>query len=88
MERPTPTEAGPRGSAPTQTTGRAAFLISLRRRHPLAFIAITISAMRGLLFAAAVLVAAVLLDSSLYDNRYLNAAMRMAGEISVSLWSR
>jgi hypothetical protein len=54
----------------------------------LAFIAITISAMRGPLFAAAVLVAAVLLDSSLYDNRYLNAAMRMAGEISVSLWGR
>jgi len=37
----------------------------------LAFVAITISAMRGPLFAAAVLVAAVLLDSSLYDNRYL-----------------
>ena len=41
--------------------------------------------MRGLVFASAVLVVAVLLDSTLYDSRYANAAMRMVGEISVSL---
>jgi hypothetical protein len=44
--------------------------------------------MRGLLFAAAVLVVAVLLDSTLYDSRYANAAVRMAGEISVNLWGK
>ena len=54
----------------------------------MALIAVTIGIMRGLLFAAAVLVVAVLLDSSLYDSRYLNAAMRMVGEISVSLWGK
>jgi hypothetical protein len=36
--------------------------------------------MRGLLFVAAALVAAVLLDSTLYDNRYLNAVGRMIAE--------
>ena len=44
--------------------------------------------MRGLLFAAAVLVVAVLLDSTLYDSRYANAAVRMVGEISVNLWGK
>jgi hypothetical protein len=82
----------PNGAAravrPPPVTGRAASLISLRPRHPLALIAVTIGVMRGLLFAAAVLVVAVLLDSSLYDSRYLNAAMRMVGEISVSLWGK
>jgi hypothetical protein len=48
--------------------------------HSLASLVTTISAMRVLLFAAAVLVAAVLLDSTLYDSRYLNAAGRMIAE--------
>jgi hypothetical protein len=51
----------------------------------LAAIAVTISTMRVLLFAAAVLVVAVLLDSTLYDSRYLNAAGRMIAEISAHL---
>ena len=46
---------------------------------------ITISTMRGLLFAAPVLVVAVLLDSTLYDSRYLTAATRMVADISVHL---
>jgi hypothetical protein len=40
----------------------------------------TISTMRVLLFAVAVLVVAVLLDSYLYDSRYLQAAGRMIAE--------
>jgi hypothetical protein len=31
---------------------------------------------------------AVLLDSTLYDGRYLNAAIRMVGEISVYHWGK
>jgi hypothetical protein len=49
---------------------------------------ITISTMRGLLFAAAVLVVAVLLDSTLYDSRYLTAITRMVADISVHLWGK
>jgi hypothetical protein len=45
----------------------------------------TISTMRGLLFAAAILVVAVLLDSTLYDNRYLTATTPMVAKISVHL---
>jgi hypothetical protein len=54
----------------------------------LAVLVATIGNMRGLLFAAAVLVVVVLLDSTLYDNRYLTAATRMVAEISVHLWGK
>jgi hypothetical protein len=43
--------------------------------------------MRGLLFAAAVLVAAVLLDAMLYDGRYLTAAGRMIQQTFARLLS-
>ena len=43
---------------------------------------------RALLFAAAVLVAAILLDSTLYDGRYLNATTRMIEQISTHFWGK
>jgi hypothetical protein len=43
--------------------------------------------MRVLLFAVAILVAAVLIDSVLYDSRYLNAAGRMIAETFARLLS-
>jgi hypothetical protein len=43
--------------------------------------------MRILLYAVAVLVAAVLLDSMLYDSRYLTAAGRMIAETFARLLS-
>jgi len=48
--------------------------------HFLAALLTTISTMRVLLYAVAVLVVAVLLDAYLYDSRYLQAAGRTISE--------
>jgi hypothetical protein len=54
----------------------------------LAVLVATISNMRGLLLAAAVLLVAVLLDANFNDGRYLNAATRMIADISVHIWGK
>ena len=59
----------------------------LVRRHFLAALVTTISTMRVMLFAVAVLVVAVLLDSYLYDGRYLHAAGRAIAETFARLLS-
>jgi hypothetical protein len=58
-----------------------------RPGHFLAALVTTISTMRILLFAVAVLVVAVLLDSYLYDSRYLQAAGRVIAETFARLLS-